>query len=128
MQKADLFPKRLIRCCGANCGNCDTYKRFLAGDESGLVDPETDYRCCWLPKDYPKGRDCPIKTCCDEKGTRFCGECSQFEECTRMRDFYAQPGYDELKRRMLEKVKKGREAYEAVSASDSEADPCLPPE
>ena len=34
--------ERLTRFWRANCGNCDTYKRFLAGlagDESGLVDP-----------------------------------------------------------------------------------------
>jgi hypothetical protein len=42
--------KQLIRFCGADCSNCDAYKRFLAGDESGLVNPETNYRCCWLPK------------------------------------------------------------------------------
>jgi hypothetical protein len=67
MREDDLLPKRLIRCCGADCSNCDVYKRFLAGDESGLANPETSYRCCWLPKDYPKGRDCPIRTCCEEK-------------------------------------------------------------
>ena len=95
-------PKRLIRFCGADCSNCDTYERFLAGDESGLVNPENDYRCCWLPKDYTKGRDCPIRTCCEEKGILFCGECGQFEQCVTMKEFYSQPGYDELRRRMFE--------------------------
>ena len=40
MCKEDLLPERLIRFCGANCGDCDKYRRFLAGDESELVNPE----------------------------------------------------------------------------------------
>jgi hypothetical protein len=96
--------KRPIRFCGADCSKCDAYQRFLAGDEGGLVNPETNYRCCWLPKDYPKGRDCPIRTCCEEKGVLFCGECSQFEECVRMQEFYSQPGYDELRSRMFAEI------------------------
>lgn len=57
MKEKILPPRRLVRFCGADCSNCETYKRFLMGDESGLVNPENDYRCCWLPKNYPKGRD-----------------------------------------------------------------------
>ena len=109
MRKDDLLPKRHILFCGADCSNCDTYKRFLAGDESGLVNPENSYRCCWLPKDYPTGRDCPIRTCCEEKEILFCGECGQFEECVTMKEFYSKPGYDELRRRMLEEISKSRE-------------------
>jgi hypothetical protein len=97
-----LAPERFIRFCGADCSDCDTYKHFLAGDESGLVNPETDFRCCWLPKDYPKGRDCWIRICCEEKGILLCGECDQFEECVRIEEFYAKPGYDELRKRALE--------------------------
>ena len=102
-----LLPKRLIRFCGADCSHCDTYKRLLTGDESGLVNPGTNYRCCWLPKDYPEGRDCEIRTCCEERGIIFCGECSQFEGCIRMREFYSKPGYDELRRRMFDEIAKG---------------------
>ncbi len=101
-----LLPKSLIRFCGADCSGCDTHRRFLAGDESGLVNPETGYRCCWLPKDYPQGRDCPIRVCCEEKGVQFCGECTQFEDCARMQEFYSQPGYDELRERMLDEIAK----------------------
>jgi hypothetical protein len=108
MVNASLLPGRLIRFCGADCGRCDSYKHFLAGDESGLVNPETDYRCCWLPKDYPGGRDCPIRACCEEKGILFCGECGQFEGCVRMREFYSQPGYGELRRRMLDETAQQR--------------------
>jgi len=103
MQKSQK-PERLVRFCGADCSNCDTYKRFLAGDGSGLVNAETNYRCCWLPEDYPEGMDCPIKKCCEEKGILFCGECRQFEECIRMKKFYSKPGYDELRRRMFEEI------------------------
>lgn len=99
-------PDRLIRFCGADCGNCNTYKRFLEGDESGLVNLENNYHCCWLPKDYPKGKDCEIRTCCEEKGILFCGLCDQFEECTIMKDFYSKPGYTKLKIRMLEEARK----------------------
>ena len=106
----DLTPNRLIRFCGVDCSACDTYKRFLAGDETGLVNPENDYRCCWLPKDYPRGRDCPIRICCDEKGIRFCGECGQFEGCGRIQGFYAQPGYDALRNRMLEETARRKSA------------------
>jgi hypothetical protein len=102
-----LLPKRLIRFCGADCSHCDTYHRFLAGYEDGLVNPGTNYRCCWLPKDYPEGRDCEIRTCCEERGILFCGECDQFEGCSRMREFYSKPGYDELRRRMLDEIAKG---------------------
>ena len=35
----------------------------------------------------------------------YCGECSQFE-CARMKEFYSKPGYDKLRRRMLEEVAK----------------------
>jgi hypothetical protein len=102
------LPRRLIRFCGADCSQCETYRRFLAGDASGVVNPETGYRCCWLPKNYSKGRDCPIRECCGEKGLLFCGECAQFQECTRMAEFYAQSGYDKLRERMLEEVAKKR--------------------
>ena len=98
--------RRLIRFCGSDCSDCETYKRFLRGDESGLVNPENQYRCCWLPQDYPAGRDCEIRMCCEEKRIRLCGECDQFEGCTRMKEFYAKPGYDALRTRMLEEVRK----------------------
>lgn len=88
----------------ADCGQCDTYKRFLVGDAGGVVNPETQYRCCWLPRDYPQGRECPIRTCCDDKEVSLCGECRQFETCERIQAFYAQPGYDRLRTRMLEEV------------------------
>ncbi len=97
---------RPVRFCGADCTHCDAYKRFRAGDDSGVMNPETGYRCCWLPQSYPKGVDCPIRVCCEEKGLLFCGECTQFEECGQMAGFYAQPGYDKLKSQMLEEVAK----------------------
>lgn len=97
----DLPPRRLVRFCGADCSQCATYLAFQAGDTSRLVNPENQYRCCWLPKDYPEGRDCPIRVCCDARGLLLCGECAEFEGCDRMRAFYAQPGYDELRNRML---------------------------
>ena len=104
MTGSDTALGRLIRFCGADCGACDAYQRFLDGDESGLVNEETGYRCCWLPKDYPRGGDCPIRVCCEEKGVQFCGACDMFETCARMWEFYAQPGYDELRERMLDIV------------------------
>ena len=107
MRKEALLPKQLVRFCGADCSHCDTYQRLLAGYEDRLLNPETNYRCCWLPKDYPEGRDCEIRTCCEERGILFCGECDQFEGCIRMREFYSKPGYDELRRRMLDEITKG---------------------
>lgn len=106
MRDANILPTRLIRFCGSDCSNCDSYKRFMMGDESGLVNIETNYRCCWLPRDYPRGKDCEIRACCEEKGILFCGECGQFEGCIRMKVFYSKPGYDTLRRRMLDEVKK----------------------
>lgn len=102
----ERLPGRSIRFCGADCRQCDAYKRYLEGDEGGLVNPENGYRCCWLPRDYPEGRDCPIRLCCEEKGVRFCGECVEYDRCDRMQAFYSQPGYDKLQRRMLEQVAK----------------------
>jgi len=99
---------RLIRFCGADCGECDTYRRFLAGDKGGLVNSRTGYRCCWLPKDYPKGKDCEIRECCEGKGIRFCGKCDQFEECDRMEAFYSKPDYDRLRVRMLQEIARER--------------------
>ena len=99
-----MAPERLIRYCGADCSQCDTYERFLRGDAGGVVNPETLYRCCWLPQDYPQGKDCPIRTCCDEQEILLCGECKQFEACDSIRAFYAQPGYDKLRMRMLQEV------------------------
>ena len=98
------MPKRLVMFCGSECSRCEAYERFLAGDESGLLNPETQYRCCWLPKSYPRGIDCSIRICCEEKGIRFCGECDQFEGCARIGAFYSQPGYDALRKRMLAEV------------------------
>ena len=98
------LPERLIRFCGADCSHCDTYKRMLAGDEGGLVNTESGYRCCWLLRDYPRGKDCPIRTCCEEHNVLFCGECDQFEECARMKAFYSKPGYDELRTSMFEEM------------------------
>ena len=108
MHKQTTPSIRLIRFCGSDCSACDKYKRFLADDESGLVNPENNYRCCWLPKDYPRGRDCEIRTCCEEKGIAFCGECGQFEGCARMTEFYSKPGYDALRRRMFDEIAQGR--------------------
>ena len=99
-----MAPERLIRYCGADCSQCDTYQRFLLGDAGGVVNPETQYRCCWLPRDYSQGRDCPIRTCCEDKEIVFCGQCRQFETCDTMQAFYAQPGYEKLRAKMLEKV------------------------
>lgn len=98
------MPKDLIRFCGADCSGCEAYQRFLVGDDSWLVNPETGYRCCWLPSYYTKGQDCPIRLCCETRGIRFCGQCDEFEACDRMAAFYAQPGYGELRERMLQTV------------------------
>lgn len=95
----------LIRFCGANCGDCEAYRRFLAGDESWLVNPETGYRCCWLARDHPQGQDCPIRLCCEGRDIRFCGECERFEACDRMAAFYSQLGYDRLRERMLRMIR-----------------------
>jgi hypothetical protein len=103
------LPKRLIRYCGADCSDCEAYLRFLVGDERGLVNAESGYRCCWLPEGYPEGRDCPIRVCCEERGILFCGMCGQLEECARMASFYARPGYDELRRRMLAQIERRKE-------------------
>ena len=101
-------PKRLLQSCGADCSPCETFKLFLMGDARGLVNSQTGYRCCWLPVDYPEGRDCPIKACFRQKSLSFCGECDQFDRCERMEAFYAQLGYDALKRSMLEAVRRSR--------------------
>lgn len=99
-------PECLIRFCGADCSQCESYELFLTGDDSGLVNPQTGYRCCWLPAGYPGGRNCPIKTCCEQRAIPFCGKCDQLSRCERMQAFYAQPGYDALKRRMFEAIER----------------------
>jgi hypothetical protein len=73
------------------------------------VNSETGYRCCWLPESYPEGRDCPIRVCCEERDVLFCGACAQLEQCTRMEEFYTQPGYDELRRRMFDEIRRRKE-------------------
>ncbi|MGD1993308.1 MAG: DUF3795 domain-containing protein [Anaerolineae bacterium] len=98
--------RELVRFCGADCSDCETYRRFLTGDESWLVNADTGYRCCWLPRDYPRGQDCPIRLCCEERGLRFCGECSEFEACDRMSVFYSQPGYGAVRERMLQAMRR----------------------
>lgn len=110
----DSLAKLPMRFCGSDCSQCSTHQRFLAGDETGVVNTESQYRCCWLPKDYPRGRDCPFRTCCEEKGILLCGECSEFETCVQAAEFYSQPGYDQLKKRMLEAMEdsiKTKEPY-----------------
>ena len=101
MRKRVLPPERFVRFCGSDCTGCEAYKRFLIGDEKWLVNSKSGYRCCWLPKDYPRGIDCEIRICCEEKEIEYCGECPQFEDCTRIKQFYSKPGYDVLRKRML---------------------------
>ena len=72
------------------------------------MNPETGYRCCWLPRDYPQGQDFPIRVCCEEKGILLCGECDGLEDCERMAQFYSRPGYDALKSRMLQEAARRR--------------------
>jgi len=43
-----------------------------------------------------------MKACCDRQGVRFCGQCDRSHECDQMQAFYAQPGYEALRRRMLD--------------------------
>ena len=93
-----------VRFCGVDCSQCATYQGYLAGEVGGLVNPDTQYRCCWLPPDHPSGRDCPIRVCCEGRGLALCGECAQFEVCPTLRDFYAQPGYEALKQRMVQEM------------------------
>lgn len=104
-----ILSKRPILFCGSDCSQCNTYKQFLAGDESRVVNVENQYRCCWLPKDYPSGRDCPFRMCCEDKGIMFCGECDQFETCEKVEEFYSQPGYDKLKIEMFEEIERRQE-------------------
>jgi hypothetical protein len=106
MDYQDIKPARFIQYCGADCRECDTYQRFIRGEDVTLCDREQKYRCCWLPDDYPRGGDCYIKACCVKRHVSFCGACAQFAECATMKEFYAQPGYDVLKKRMLEQLKK----------------------
>ncbi len=80
----------------------------MAGNEDWLVNAQSGFRCCWLPRNYPKGRDCEIRICCEEKGIEYCGECLQFQTCTRMKEFYCQLGYDAAKRRMLKIIEERR--------------------
>ena len=97
-----------VRHCGADCTHCDTYVLFLAGDQSGLVNADTGYRCCWLPSYNAEGRDCPIKACCAGRGLDLCGECDAFPRCELLRPFYAQPGYDALRNRVIQAVRERR--------------------
>lgn len=103
------MPDDMIRFCGADCSDCEAHRRFRAGDESWLVNPETGYRCCWLPRDYARGHDCPIRLCCEERSIRFCGVCDEFDTCDRMAAFYARPGYHRLRERMLQIVRQRRQ-------------------
>jgi hypothetical protein len=41
--------------------------------------------------------------------------CGQLEECARMEAFYAQPGYDRLRRRMFDEIERGKESRRRVS-------------
>lgn len=108
MPVENIISKQAIRLYEMDRRNCDTYKSYLEGDESKIINPENNYRCCWLSKDYPKGIDCPIRICCEEKNIMFCGQCNQFEKCEIMKEFYLKPGYDELRRRMLNEISKRR--------------------
>ena len=105
MPKRIRPPERLVRFCGADCSGCESYRRFMTGSEDWLVNIQTGFRCCWLPKGYPKGKDCEIRICCEEKGIEYCGECPQFEACQRMKEFYSKSGYDALKNRMQKILK-----------------------
>jgi hypothetical protein len=47
--------------------------------------------------------------CCEERGILFCGVCDESEQCVTMEEFYGQPGYDALKRRMFEEIERRSE-------------------
>ena len=97
-----------IRHCGADYTGRKTYVRVLAGDQSRLVNADTGCRCCWLPPSYPEGRDCPINSCCVGRGLDLCGECDAFPGCELLRPFYAQPGYDALRDRVIQAIRERR--------------------
>lgn len=96
----DPLAGRPIRYCGVDCWECRTFTRFLAGDGGGLVNQESDERCCWLLDEFPVGRDCVFRTCCEDRGLDLCGRCGEFESCVAIQSFYAQPEYERHRRRM----------------------------
>ena len=86
--------KESIAFCAIRCHECDAYKATMANDEEALEriakewSTETlwftakDVRCCGCgaPKKavFAWARDCPLRTCCVEKGYDHCTECPDF--------------------------------------------------
>ncbi len=71
--------------CGLFCGACPL---LLAGKAGGGPNP-----CHGCKSDHPAGHctTCAIKVCAEEKGFSFCYECSELGDCTKMREFMADP-------------------------------------
>ena len=43
MPAENIISKQAIRLCGMDRRNCDTYKSYLEGGESKIINPENNY-------------------------------------------------------------------------------------
>ena len=92
-------PIRYIGCCGAYCKTCRSYVLgSCKGCKIGLDTGERDIRRA----------KCRIKICCfrDNK-LDTCADCSKFESCDLIGNWYAKKGYHgEKYKKSLEYIKK----------------------
>lgn len=58
----------MISCCGSDCSTCYCYGKMCQGCNA----------CCGIVFHAPKGKECPIYTCCRiRNGYYSCGECEK---------------------------------------------------
>lgn len=85
----DLPNTSLVSKCGIYCGACFVYRafndggKFLADLSRELKVSKEEIRCngCFAPthKLWRNCKNCVISSCLEEKGYRFCYECSGFD-------------------------------------------------
>ena len=78
------MPISEIGCCGAYCGTCTALKeKACKGCKVGY---ETGDR------DISKAK-CKMKVCCICKKLQSCADCSEYNTCSVLNDFYNKNGY-----------------------------------
>jgi hypothetical protein len=76
--------KEEIGCCGAYCRTCRVLLENLChGCKLGYANGE---------RDINKAK-CKMKVCCIKKGIVTCGDCSEYQICEIINEFYNKNGY-----------------------------------
>lgn len=112
--------------CGIYCKRCDIHLAGVTGDRASQekiarwIEANCDAQCgpdqihcggCWGPDDEHWSADCRVLICARKRGVRLCTDCSDYEGCETLKQFYDGGDY-ETARKTLERIREvGLEAW-----------------